>query len=123
MIPLIALAILAAALLAETQALKRSMQWVDHTDQVISSGQQLMKLIIDMEAGVRGYLSTGRAEFLLPYNEAKPAIDPKFAALNQLVADNPRQQAQLARFRSRFDQWQIDAKSAIQSYRAGQTAS
>ncbi len=105
-IPVIALTILATVLLWEIQSLNSSMQWVNHTGQVIEASQQLMKLMIDVDSGVRGYLSSGSDEFLLPYDEAQSVIDPKFAALNQLVADKPSQQARLATLRSRFDEWQ-----------------
>ena len=104
-VPVVALAILAAVLLWENNSLDSSLQWVNHTDQVIGASQQLIKLIIDMDSGVRGYLSSGNEEFLRSYNEAKTSIDPKFDAINQLVSDNPPQQTRLAVIRSRFDEW------------------
>ncbi len=104
-IPVIALVLLAAVLLLETQYLNHSMQWVDHTDQVIGTGQRLIKSITDLESDLRGYLSSGREEFLLPNNQAKSSIASQFAALNQLISDNPAQQARLAGVRSRFDEW------------------
>ena len=119
-IPMIALAILATVLLWETQSLHSSMQWVDHTDQVISAGEQLIKLVIDMETGVRGYLETGKSEFLQPYNEANLSISSKFDALRQLVSDNPTQQARLALISSRVDQWRLDAERVIASRRNGE---
>jgi PAS domain S-box-containing protein len=112
-VPVIALALLAAALLWGIQYLRTSSQWVDHTDQVIASSHELLKLIIDMETGSRGYLETGGDEFLQPYNDAKSVIDSRFAALNQFVADNPSQQARLASIRSRFDEWRGAAERAI----------
>ncbi len=118
-IPVIALVLLAAVLLGGIQSLKRSMQWVDHTDQVISSGRQLIKLIIDMETGLRGYLNTGRDEFLEPYNEAKPVIDAKFDAMNQLVFDNPAQQGRLASIRSHFEEWRLLAGRGLELRRNG----
>lgn len=40
LIPVIALAILAAVLLCETQYLNNALQWVDHTDQVVAASEQ-----------------------------------------------------------------------------------
>jgi PAS domain S-box-containing protein len=113
-VPVVALAILAAILLLEIQSLKNSMQWVDHTDQVIACSQQLMKLVVDMETGFRGYLNTGKREFLQPYDEAKASIDSRFEALNGLVSDSPAQQARLASMRSRFDEWRQYANQLIE---------
>ncbi len=117
-IPVIALATLAAVLLWGIQSLTGSMQWVDHTDQVIGASQQLLTLILDMETGLRGYLITGSGALLQPYNEAAPIIDSKFDTLNQLVSDNPAQQARLATMRSRFDQWQRIANPLIELRRS-----
>ncbi len=117
-VPVVALAILAASLLWGIQSLRNSSQWVDHTDQVIGDSQELLKLIIDMETGVRGYLAYGGDEFLQPYNEAESVIDSKFDALNQLVADNPSQQARLAAVRSHFDQWRTETARAIELRRS-----
>ncbi len=120
-IPFAALTILSMSILWEARFLSDSVQWVDHTDQVISASEELMKLALDMETGVRGYRNTGRSEFLQPYNEASSVIDSKFDTLNRLVADNPAQQAQLVDIRRRLAQWRQLAESAIESrLRSGQ---
>ena len=75
MIPLVALAILAAAFLWQVQSLYSSMRWVDHTDQVIGSAQLMMKLIVDMETGVRGYLNTGKTNSFSPTTKLNLPID------------------------------------------------
>ena len=116
-IPIIALAILATVLLCEIQSLKSSLRSVDQTDQAISADWQLLKLILDMETGIRGYLSTGNSEFLQPYNEARSSVDSKFDALNQLVSDDPAQQARLAALRRRFEEWRLYANHMVESRR------
>jgi PAS domain S-box-containing protein len=120
-VPVLALAIVAASLLLGIQSLKNSLQWVDHSDRVIGGGHQLIKLITDMESSVRGYLSSGNEEFLQPYNAAKPAVDSKFIALNQLISDNPDQQARLAGIRRRFDEWQSYQEHRIELRRSTNT--
>ena len=52
-------AALAGLLLWESFDLNRSLQWVDHTDQVLDQSARLLKLLVDMETGMRGYLVTG----------------------------------------------------------------
>jgi PAS domain S-box-containing protein len=120
LVPVAALAILAAFLLGETQSLTRAMHWVDHTDQVIGASQQLINLVLDMETGLRGYLNTGRDVFLQPYQQAASRIDAKFDAVNRLVSDSPAQQTRLAEIRSRVEQWRIYADGLIVRRRTGE---
>jgi PAS domain S-box-containing protein len=112
-LPIVATAILASTLLFQALFLRAALQRVDHTHRVISEEQELLKLNVDMETGLRGFQYTGRAEFLQPYREAAQVVDAKFAALNQLVSDNPSQRAQLASIRGSFEQWKLLAESAI----------
>ncbi len=111
---IVALTIFASILLfvgAEFQ--RTTLQSVDHASQVIGAERELVKLTIDMESGLRGFLFTGKPIFLEPYNEAAEVIDAKFVALNKLISDNPSQQAQLANIREIFNQWRLQAKEMI----------
>ena len=110
---MIALAILAALLLVEIQALRSSLRWVEHADQVINADRELIKLTIDMQTDVRGFLYTGKNEFLQPYKESVQVIDSEFATLNQLVSEDPQQQARLATIHRHFDEWQQQAEHSI----------
>jgi PAS domain S-box-containing protein len=89
----------------EVLALRRALQWVDHTDEVISGDQELLKLNIDMETGVRGFLLTENETFLQPYKEAAALMELRFDALNRLVVDNPAQQNRLAGIRGMYTDW------------------
>ncbi len=122
LIPVIALVFLAAAFLGQILSMRSSMQWVDHTDQVIGTDRELLNLEIDMETGLRGYLNTGSEAFLQPYNNANLSIDSNFDQLRQLVSDNPGQQAKLADIRSQFNQWRLDAQSTIELRRNSNTS-
>jgi serine phosphatase RsbU (regulator of sigma subunit) len=46
---------------------------------------QLLKLQLDEETSLRGYLSTGKTIYLEPYTEASPQFDPVFRQLVQIV--------------------------------------
>jgi CHASE3 domain sensor protein len=52
------MAALAGLLLWETFDLNKS-QSVDHTDQVLDQSGHLLKLLVDVETSMRGYLATG----------------------------------------------------------------
>src|ERR1039457_7172152 len=94
-VPMVAMAALAVLLLWETFDLSRSLQRVDHTDQVLDQSGHLLILLVDMESAKRGYIATGDESFLQPYLEGTKKFKPEFKALYQLVADNPAQQQQL----------------------------
>ena len=112
-LPLIAMTIFASMLLYEARALRATLQWVDHADQVIAMERELLKLNLDMETGLRGYQYTGSTIFLEPYDGAARIMDGKFVALHELIAENPNQQAQLDTIRSKFETWRDLTTAAI----------
>ncbi|MEX5342495.1 response regulator [Pseudomonas sp. I2] len=81
----------AVAFVAVINYLLSAMQWVEHTDQVIGNANETVKLSIDMETGMRGFLITGDERFLDPYEVAKPRIFSSLQSLRAMVADNPQQ--------------------------------
>ncbi|MDR3747624.1 MAG: CHASE3 domain-containing protein [Acidobacteriota bacterium] len=95
LIPVVLLVLLAVTLVVEILSLTASLRWVDHTDQVIANSRQLMRYMLDMETGLRGYHLTGDAVFLDSYNSGKPRVAEQLALLKYLIRDNPEQQARL----------------------------
>ncbi|MFK3772254.1 response regulator [Pseudomonas sp. NPDC089406] len=81
----------AVAFVAVINYLLSAMQWVEHTDRVIGNANETVKLSIDMETGMRGFLLTGDERFLDPYEVAKPRIFSSLDSLRELVIDNPPQ--------------------------------
>jgi PAS domain S-box-containing protein len=55
----------------------------------------LMSSLKDMETGQRGFIITGRPEYLEPYRVGLDALQTQLADLRRLTADNPRQQQYL----------------------------
>ena len=121
LVPLLALAALAAVMAWETTALVSAMRWVDHTDQVTTQARYLLRLILDEETGTRGYLLTGDESFLQPYREAQPRVSAAFQTLFSLTIDNPDQQRRLERIRTETLQWQGNVDRMIQLRRSGNT--
>jgi PAS domain S-box-containing protein len=95
LVPMLVTAAVAGLLLWETFDLNRSLQSVDHTDQVLDQSGHLLKLLVDMETAKRGYIGSGVEAFLGPYQEGKKRFDPEFQTLYQMVSDRPVQQQQL----------------------------
>ncbi|MDX1935094.1 MAG: CHASE3 domain-containing protein [Capsulimonadales bacterium] len=73
----------------------RNRQWVTHTQEVLWTIETVLSLLKDAETGQRGFLLTGRPEYLLPYEQARQALPPKLGQLRELTADNPEQQRRL----------------------------
>lgn len=69
---------------------------VAHTFEVLNAIQRVRGLLIDAEAGVRGYLLTGGAEFLGPYEFAESELQEALDDLDRLVADNAVQKERMA---------------------------
>lgn len=70
-------------------------KWVQHTYEVQVNLESLLSSIKDAEAGRRGYIITGDAKLLEPYNAAIVSIDPQLQKLRKLTGDNPNQQRRL----------------------------
>src|ERR1700754_2609737 len=69
--------------------------WVDHTQNVIKSSNNLLQHMIDAETGMRGYGATSNKVFLDPYNEALPRISVDLQSLRDLTKDNRLQQKRI----------------------------
>ena len=107
------LAILVAAsfliLLLAITNLRESTQQRRETREGLVAAEELEKLVIDLETGLRGFVITNEERFLEPWNEARAAFPEEAGVLERVVADDP---SQLARAR-RITQ---DGASYIQDY-------
>ncbi len=112
LIPVVLLMLLAVTLLVEILTLTASLKWVDRAEQVISNSRQLMRYMVDMETGVRGYHLTGDKTFLDPYEQAKPRVPEQVALLLKLTADTPDQQRRVKEIEQANLRW-IDYAEAL----------
>lgn len=93
-------------------------QWVEHTDRVINNANEAVKLTVDLETGMRGFLLSGDEHFLDPYETAKPRIAVALNTLLELTADNPVQTDRLRRLQALQDEWATYAQSMIDLQRS-----
>ena len=75
---------------------ERRQRLVVHSYEVLDVGRQLLATLQDAETGQRGYLLTGRQDYLLPYDQARLRIEAILSQLEALARDEPAQ-AQRAR--------------------------
>jgi signal transduction histidine kinase len=86
-----------AVLLPSVAELRRAQDQAGQSEQVLVVANQLERLVVDLETGQRGFLLTGKEEFLQPWSAAQASLPGVAATLEQLVAGNPEQQARAAR--------------------------
>ncbi len=85
----------AATSYRNTLKLIENEQWVSHTHEVLTELEATLSTLKDAETGQRGYLLTGEERYLEPYNSAIARINQQVVGLQQLTADNKRQQQRL----------------------------
>lgn len=65
--------------------------WVVHTHEVREEIHSILELLNTAETSMRGFIITGKKEFLEPYLESSPAVEGHLKKLGQLISDNPNQ--------------------------------
>jgi PAS domain S-box-containing protein len=118
-LPIVLLLLLSGISIWQITRLLSALQWVDHTDQVISQANFSQKLLLDMETGLRGYLLTGRQNFLEPYEQADVTIAPSLNRLKSLVLDNPSQVQQVDELIVQAQQWRQQVLPTIARQQPG----
>lgn len=106
-------------LLGEVRYLVHSLQWVEQTQEVTSNIEDLQRLFIDMETGLRAYAATGDAELLQPYTESHNEVQARFSQIAERVSDSPRQSERIARLHAMFISWTQYAVPILERARAG----
>jgi PAS domain S-box-containing protein len=80
-----------------TRQLHTDAYWVAHTHEVLESLDDLLSTVKDAETGQRGFLITGKENYLKPYEDALAATDRNVERVKGLTEDNDRQQARIPR--------------------------
>ncbi len=86
---------------------------IQHSHDVIVGLDDLLSDVQNAETGQRGYLLTGREQYLAPYNEALAEVGPRFARITALTRDNPAQQARLGPLLRHVDAKLAELKQTI----------
>ncbi len=94
-------------------------RWVEHTDQVLNRASEIYKLTLDMETGMRGFLLSGKEDYLEPYELARSKFRPLVEQLAERIEDNPAQVQRTQRVLALQQQWDQYAQEVIGSRRDG----
>ena len=113
-VPVALLVLLAVLLTVEILSLASALRRVDHAEEVIANSRQLMRYMIDMETGLRGYYLTGDRRFLDPFVASRSGVLEVLDLLQRLTADEPEAQQQLSEVRQLDLRWMDYADHLLQ---------
>jgi len=119
LIPVLVFIAVAAMLTVVTRQLQNLQEEVRHTEEVRDELSSLLGVLQEAESGSRGYLLTGSALFLEPYNRAVVEIPKDLDNLKKLTSDNPRQQKSLEQLHTVATTRVAQLDAAINSFKAG----
>jgi PAS domain S-box-containing protein len=94
-ITMVVLVILGIFSYSATQRLMDTASLQSHATRVMNNAEQLIRAIVDMETGQRGFVITGNEEFLEPYTQASGRLDHYIDTLDSLTLNNKPQQTRL----------------------------
>ncbi len=108
------IAILVAVTWRSFDASQESTRLSIHTYTVLDEAQELKQHLINIETGMRGFLLSGRDDFLEPLITGKQSVDRIWTELKKLTSDNPRQQQRLDEIKGTYTDWvTADVESMI----------
>jgi signal transduction histidine kinase len=93
--------------------------WVRHSLALRGQLQDVLTLVQRAEGAQRGYLLTGRDEYLSPFTGASAQLPPAIDKTGQLIGDNPRQQQTFARLRELIGRKLKELNETIADRKAG----
>jgi methyl-accepting chemotaxis protein len=97
--------IIAIIVYSSVKSLSNNFSWVEHTHNVITTASTIESAAVNMETGMRGFLLSGKDDFLQPFNQGKTTFYKLTTELSNTVADNPAQVALLTEIKSTIDRW------------------
>src|SRR5688572_7741509 len=101
--PLLLLVVVGLLLGRQILAMAEDSTWVEHTDQVLAAANDALRQISEQESAVSNFLLTRDEQLLDPFVRARPL--ESFIVLDQLVKDNPQQQARFRDARQKYEAW------------------
>jgi two-component system sensor histidine kinase/response regulator len=104
-VSLVLFSILFILVLENINLVRETFSWVDHTQEVLNKTQKIEKLIVDMETGQRGFLITGKEEFLEPFHLGKNNLSEVIKETKELISDNSAQVQRILEISKLINLW------------------
>ncbi|MDT3718233.1 methyl-accepting chemotaxis protein [Pseudomonas oryzihabitans] len=100
--------------------MQESTRWNVHTYDVLRELDLTLQKLVDIETGMRGYVITGREEFLEPLKNGVRDFGAHVQRLADLTADNREQQQRIAELRALEARWEQEDIQPILAQRQAQ---
>ena len=97
--------------------------WEVHSYQVLLASKDLLAVVADSQAGVRGFLLTRDPAYLQPFERGEQAAPALIDNLGMLTRDNPRQIPRVAALRVEIDAYLAALRNDVGSAARGDSAS
>ncbi|HWW97356.1 MAG TPA: ATP-binding protein [Edaphobacter sp.] len=85
LLPVVALLVVAGALYLQIRNANATVNLIQNSDARISQATLVSKLVVDEESGLRGYETTGDAQFLQPFTEAESHVQKEIQNLDAMA--------------------------------------
>lgn len=89
------------------------LQSLDHSQRVISQANYTVKLLIDAETGLRGFVISNKLNFREPYDRSIPLVPENLDKLERMTSDNSIQVARMGAIRMRYTRWLAFSEEVI----------
>ena len=99
------LLVVAATMHQGVSYLVETATWVNHTREVIADARQLAKLTLDIEIAQRGFMHTGKEEYLDPFIAGQKGFYDTIGSVTAKVADNPAQVQRFEKLHRMANEW------------------
>jgi diguanylate cyclase (GGDEF)-like protein/PAS domain S-box-containing protein len=95
-----------------------SYRWVRHTHEVLENLQELLSAMQTAESSYRGFVITGKEDYLVPYRSSVARSQEEQTIIRNLTVDNPAEQARISTLERLADQKVQYAETVIALRRA-----
>ncbi|MDA0427009.1 response regulator [Stutzerimonas frequens] len=95
--------------------------WVDQSVKGVAHAHEALRLIADLETGLRGYLIAGEKPFLDPYRQGLEQIEQELGELKEFAGDNPLQLSRIQKVEAAHHLWLTFAEEGIARRSAGES--
>ncbi|HAJ86657.1 MAG TPA: two-component system sensor histidine kinase/response regulator [Pseudomonas sp.] len=94
--------------------------WVDQSVKGVAHAHEALRLVADLETGMRGYLIAGEEVFLDPYRQGLERVQQELDELKEYSRDDPLQMARLQKIEAAHRLWLTFAEEGITRRTAGE---
>jgi CheY-like chemotaxis protein len=120
LVAIAAVTVIAALSYQSLHTTENAAESLTRTAEIQTHIEVLLSTLKDAETGQRGYLLTGREDYLAPFLDAKHALPGQFAGLAALIIQDPAQRVRLETLKLLADEKMDELGQTVDLRRAGQ---